>query len=44
MWAELPVAGFALIEAPSIEVAIEMVSGTPCAIAGGVVEVWPPER
>jgi hypothetical protein len=44
MSAELPVAGFALIEAPSIEAAIEMVSGTPCAVAGGVVEVWPLER
>ena len=41
MSAELPVAGFALIEAPSIEQAIEMVSRTPCAVAGGVVEVWP---
>lgn len=41
MSAPLPVAGFALIEAGSIEEAIEAVSATPCAIAGGVVEVWP---
>jgi hypothetical protein len=37
----LPVAGFAVIEADSVEEAIEMVSGTPCAVAQGVVEVWP---
>ncbi|MDI1460862.1 YciI family protein [Catellatospora sp. KI3] len=39
--AALPVAGFALIEAASLEEAIEAVSATPCAIAHGVVEVWP---
>ncbi len=39
----LPVAGFAVIEADSLEEAIEMVSGTPCAVAQGVVEVWPVE-
>ncbi|GAA2358089.1 hypothetical protein Cme02nite_34030 [Catellatospora methionotrophica] len=39
--AALPVAGFALIEADSLDEAIEAVSGTPCAIAHGVVEVWP---
>ena len=38
---DLPVAGFALIEAQSIEDAIEQVAKTPCAIAYGVVEVWP---
>jgi len=37
----LPVAGFAVIEADSVEEAVEMVSGTPCAVAHGVVEVWP---
>ena len=41
MSAELPVAGFALIEAASLEEAMELVSGTPCAVADGVVEVWP---
>lgn len=44
MAAALPVAGFALIEAESLEAAIEMVSRTPCAVAHGVVEVWPLER
>lgn len=40
---ELPVAGFAVIEADSVEQAAERVSGTPCAVAQGVVEVWPLE-
>jgi hypothetical protein len=37
----LPVAGFALIEAASLSEAIKLVSLTPCAVAHGVVEVWP---
>jgi hypothetical protein len=37
----LPVAGFALIEADNLEAAVELVSRTPCAVAHGVVEVWP---
>lgn len=37
----LPVAGFALIDAPSLQEAVELVSRTPCAVAHGVVEVWP---
>ncbi|HET7724120.1 MAG TPA: YciI family protein [Propionibacteriaceae bacterium] len=37
----LPVAGIAVIEADSLEEAVEMVSGSPCAVAHGVVEVWP---
>jgi hypothetical protein len=41
MTAPLPVAGFALIEAGTLAEAIEMVSQTPCAVAQGVVEVWP---
>jgi hypothetical protein len=44
MSSALPVAGFALIEADSIESAIEMVSRSPCAVAHGVVEVWPLEQ
>ena len=39
--AELPVAGFALLEAATLEDAVEKVAGTPCAVAHGVVEVWP---
>jgi len=37
----LPLAGFAIIEAADISEAIKMVSQTPCAVAHGVVEVWP---
>ena len=40
----LPVAGFALVEAASMAEAVEMVSPTPCAVAHGVVEVWPLEQ
>lgn len=39
----LPVAGFALIEAASRAEAVEIVSRTPCAVAHGVVEIWPLE-
>jgi hypothetical protein len=41
---QLPVAGFALIEAASLAEAVEIVSQTPCAVAHGVVEVWPIEQ
>ena len=44
MSAPLPVAGFAVIEAANLEEAVEMVSQTPCAVAQGVVEVWPLEE
>jgi hypothetical protein len=37
----LPIAGFAVLEAEDLETAIERVSQTPCAVAHGVVEVWP---
>ncbi len=37
----LPIAGFAVIDAEDIDAAIERVSQTPCAVAHGVVEVWP---
>ena len=38
---DLPVAGFAVVEASSLEEAVDLVSKTPCAVAHGVVEVWP---
>jgi hypothetical protein len=38
---DLPVAGFAVIEAATLEDAVALVAGTPCSVAGGVVEVWP---
>jgi hypothetical protein len=37
----LPIAGFAVLEAEDLDAAIERVSQTPCAVAPGVVEVWP---
>jgi hypothetical protein len=43
MTSALPVAGFALIEAADLAEAIAIVSKTPCAVAHGVVEVWPLE-
>jgi hypothetical protein len=43
MQVAMPVAGFALIEADSIEEAAAMVAGSPCAVASGVIEVWPVE-
>ncbi|HWW27000.1 MAG TPA: YciI family protein [Caulobacter sp.] len=39
--AGLPVAGFALIEAPDLDAAIEIAARSPCAVAQGVVEIWP---
>ncbi|MGH3500411.1 MAG: YciI family protein [Nocardioidaceae bacterium] len=41
MQSELPIAGFAVIEAADVEEATRLVSRTPCAVAHGVVEVWP---
>jgi hypothetical protein len=41
MSSPLPIAGFAVIEAPNITEAIKMVSNSPCAVAHGVVEIWP---
>lgn len=41
MKSELPIAGFAVIEARDLDEAIALVSHTPCAVAHGVVEVWP---
>ncbi|OKI63973.1 transcription initiation protein [Micromonospora sp. CB01531] len=41
MSSALPVAGFTIIEAATQEEAVHIVSKTPCAVAHGVVEVWP---
>jgi hypothetical protein len=43
MSSALPIAGFAVIEAADLAEAIEKVSHVPCAVAHGVVEVWPLE-
>jgi len=42
--AALPVAGFALIEAANISDAVQIASQAPCAVAHGVVEIWPLEQ
>jgi hypothetical protein len=44
MQSRLPIAGFAVIEAKDLHEAIALVSKTPCAVAQGVVEVWPLEE
>lgn len=44
MTSSLPVSGFAIIEAANLADAIGMVSLTPCAVAHGVVAVWPLEQ
>lgn len=44
MHSSLPIAGFAVIEATDLQAAIALVSKTPCAVAHGVVEVWPLEE
>jgi hypothetical protein len=41
MSSSLPLAGFAVIEAATLADAVNLVSQTPCAVANGVVEVWP---
>ncbi|MBV9825406.1 MAG: transcription initiation protein [Alphaproteobacteria bacterium] len=43
MSSPLPLAGFAIIEAADISEAVSMVTQAPCAVANGVVEVWPLE-
>ena len=44
MTAQLPVAGFAVTEAATMAEAIKIVAQAPCAVAYGVVEVWPLEQ
>jgi hypothetical protein len=38
---DLPIAGFAVIDAQDLQEAIRLVSKAPCAVAHGVIEVWP---
>ena len=44
MTSALPVAGFAIFEAANLAEAIDMASRAPCAVAHGVIEVWPLEQ
>lgn len=37
----LPLAGFSLIEADSVEEVVELVTGTPCARARGAIDIRP---
>jgi hypothetical protein len=41
---DLPVAGFAIVEAGDLSEAIKLVAQSPCAVAHGVIEVWPLEE
>jgi hypothetical protein len=43
MQSSLPVAGFGVLEADSLADAIELAAQSPCAVAHGVIEVWPLE-
>jgi hypothetical protein len=38
---DLPIAGFGLIEADDLAAAIALAAKSPCAVAHGVIEVWP---
>ncbi|MEY9586229.1 YciI family protein [Sinorhizobium fredii] len=38
---DLPIAGFSIMEAKDINEAIELASKSPCAVAHGVIEIWP---
>lgn len=44
MSSPLSIAGFAVIEAADLDEAVELASRSPCAVAHGVVEVWPLEE
>ncbi len=39
--ADLPVAGFTIFEAADLDAAVAIAAQAPCAVAHGVVEVWP---
>jgi hypothetical protein len=41
MRSDLPIAGFGVIEAATLEEAISLASESPCAVAQGAIEVWP---
>jgi hypothetical protein len=41
MSSDLPIAGFSIMEARDMEEAIMLASKSPCAVADGVIEIWP---
>lgn len=38
---DAPLVGFSIIEAADLDEAVALVAGTPCAVAGGAIEVRP---
>jgi hypothetical protein len=36
-----PLAGFSIIEAENVAEVVRLVANTPCARAGGAIEIWP---
>ncbi len=38
---DAPLVGFSILEAVDLHEAVELVAGTPCAVAGGAIEVRP---
>ncbi|MGE3273912.1 MAG: YciI family protein [Vicinamibacterales bacterium] len=38
---DVPLAGLSIIEADSLDEAVRLVAGTPCAVAGGAIEILP---
>lgn len=38
---DLPIAGFSIMEARDMDEAIALASKSPCAVAHGVIEIWP---
>ncbi|CAN7208681.1 YciI family protein [Rhizobium sp. LjRoot254] len=41
MSSNLPITGFSIMEAKDIDEAIALASKSPCAVAHGVIEIWP---
>ncbi len=39
--ADLPIAGFSVMEAKDLDEAIALAAKSPCAVAHGVIEIWP---
>ncbi len=39
--ADLPIAGFSIMEAKDLDEAIALAARSPCAVAHGVIEIWP---
>ncbi len=38
---DLPIAGFSIMEASDMDEAVALASKSPCAVAHGVIEIWP---